>query len=108
MPASALIIDDQPLYRDALSQLLGALVGESNVRTASSAEEGLRLAPLLSDVRLVLLDFSLPGMSGTEAIGAVLGRLPGVEVVAASALEERLDATAALRAGARYFISKAA
>ena len=107
MPASALIIDDHPLYRDALSQLLGALVGESSVRTATSAEQGLRLAPQLPDLRLVLLDFALPGMSGTEAIGAVLARLPAVDVIAVSASEDRLDATAALRAGARLFISKA-
>jgi DNA-binding NarL/FixJ family response regulator len=107
MSASALIIDDHPLYRDALSQLLGAMLGESHVRAASSAEEGLRLAPQMQDLRLVLLDFALPGMSGTEAIGAVLTRLSGVDVVAVSASEERLDAMAALRAGARLFISKA-
>ena len=56
MSASALIIDDHPLYRDALSQLLGAMLGESHVRAVSSAEEGLRLAPQLQDLRLVLLD----------------------------------------------------
>jgi DNA-binding NarL/FixJ family response regulator len=107
MPPSALIIDDHPLYRDALTQLLGTMLGESNVRAAGSAEEGLRLVPQLSELRLVLLDFSLPGMSGTEAIGAVLGRMPNVDLIAVSASEERLDAMAALRAGARLFISKA-
>ena len=107
MPASALIIDDHPLYRDALTQLLGVMLGESNVRAASSAEEGLRLVSQLPDLRLILLDFSLPGMSGTEAIGAVLARVSNADVIAVSASEERLDATAALRAGARLFISKA-
>jgi DNA-binding NarL/FixJ family response regulator len=107
MPASALIIDDHPLYRDALTQLLGVMLGESNVRAASSAEEGLRLVSQLPDLRLILLDFSLPGMSGTEAIGAVLGRVSHADVIAVSASEERLDAMAALRAGARLFISKA-
>jgi DNA-binding NarL/FixJ family response regulator len=107
MPASALIIDDHPLYRDALTQLLGVMLGESNVRAASSAEEGLRLVSQLPDLRLILLDFSLPGMSGTEAIGAVLSRVSNADVIAVSASEERLDAMAALRAGARLFISKA-
>ncbi len=55
----------------------------------------------------MLLDFSLPGMSGTEAVAAVLRRFPGVPVIAVSASEDRRDATAALRAGARHFISKA-
>ncbi len=107
MPASALIIDDHPLYRDALTQLLGTMLGEANVRAAGSAKEGLRLIPQLSDLRLLLLDFNLPGLSGTEAIGALLGRVPGVDLIAVSASEERLDAVAALRAGARLFISKA-
>ena len=107
MPASALIIDDHPLYRDALTQLLGTMLGELNVKAASSAEEGLRLAAQLGDVRLVLLDFNLPGMSGTEAIDAVLGRFPDADIVAVSASEDRLDATSALRAGAKLFISKA-
>jgi DNA-binding NarL/FixJ family response regulator len=107
MSASALIIDDHPLYRDALTQLLGTMVGESNVKSASSAEEGLRSAAQLPDLRLVVLDFNLPGISGTEAIHVVLARFPEVDVVAVSASEDRLDATSALRAGAKLFISKA-
>jgi two-component system, NarL family, nitrate/nitrite response regulator NarL len=105
---SALIIDDHPLYRDALAQLLGAMLGgEASVRVASSAEEGLRMASQLAGLQLVLLDFNLPGMSGTEAIGALLGKYPTAIVVAVSASEERVDAAAALRAGAKLFISKA-
>ncbi|HEV7714651.1 MAG TPA: response regulator transcription factor, partial [Steroidobacteraceae bacterium] len=107
MFGSALIIDDHPLYRDALTQLLRTLLGEGSVKAASSAEEGLRAAEQLSDLRLVLLDFRLPGMSGTEAVAAVLRRFPAVSIVAVSASEDRRDATAALRAGAKQFISKA-
>lgn len=108
MADSALIIDDHPLYRDALAQLLGAILGdEVIVRMAGSAEEGLRMASQLAELRFVLLDFNLPGMSGTEAIGALLGRVPAAIIAAVSASEERIDATAALRAGAKLFISKA-
>jgi DNA-binding NarL/FixJ family response regulator len=38
MSASALIIDDHPLYRDALTQLLSTMVGESKPATAQPAE----------------------------------------------------------------------
>jgi len=107
MPGSALIIDDHPLYRDALTQLLKAILGETSVASANSAEEGLRLGEHLVDVRVVLLDFGLPGMSGTEAIGAVMRKLPGASIIAVSASEERRDAGAALRAGAKHFVSKA-
>jgi two-component system, NarL family, nitrate/nitrite response regulator NarL len=107
MSGTALIIDDHPLYRDALLQLLAPLVGHGHVRVASSAEEALRIADASLDPVLVLLDFSLPGISGTEAIAVVLRRFPGVPVIAVSASEDRRDASAALRAGAKHFISKA-
>jgi DNA-binding NarL/FixJ family response regulator len=107
MSGSALIIDDHPLYRDALLQLLRTMLPEASVKAASSAEEGLRLAETLPDLRLVLLDFALPGMSGTEATAVLLRRHPKLAIIAVSASEERRDATAALRAGAKQFISKA-
>ena len=107
MPGSALIIDDHPLYRDALAQLLRSILSEASVQAASSAGEGLRVAEGLPELRLVLLDFSLPGVSGTEAIATILRRFPNVVVIAVSASEQRRDASAALRAGAKQFISKA-
>jgi two-component system, NarL family, nitrate/nitrite response regulator NarL len=106
MSGSALIIDDHPLYRDALMQLLSA-VGETGIRVANSAEEALRMSFVLAEPRIILLDFQLPGISGTEAIAAMLRRFPGVPIIAVSASEDRRDASAALRAGARHFISKA-
>jgi DNA-binding NarL/FixJ family response regulator len=107
MPGSALIIDDHPLYRDALAQLLRTILSESSVRAASSAGEGLRVAEGLPELGLVLLDFALPGMSGTEAFDTIQRRFPNVVIIAVSASEQRRDATAALRAGAKQFISKA-
>jgi DNA-binding NarL/FixJ family response regulator len=107
MSGSALIIDDHPLYRDALTQLLKTILADTCVKAASSAEEGLRIAETLRDLQLVLLDFGLPGMSGTEAVATVLRKFPSVVVIAVSASEDRRDAAAALRAGAKQFISKA-
>lgn len=106
MSGSALIIDDHPLYRDALMQLLSA-IGEAGIRVASSVEEALRMTFSLAEPRIILLDFLLPGVSGTEAIAAMVRRFPGVPIIAVSASEDRRDASAALRAGARHFISKA-
>jgi DNA-binding NarL/FixJ family response regulator len=104
----ALIVEDHPLYRDALLQLLRQLFEPAMVQAASSAEEGLKLAESIAGLRLVLVDPGLPGLNGSEAVAAFRRLQPGVAVVAISASEDRRDAMAALRAGAMAFISKAA
>ncbi|MFN0316176.1 MAG: LuxR C-terminal-related transcriptional regulator [Burkholderiales bacterium] len=106
MSATVLIIEDHPMFRDALVQLVCATLEITTV-AASSAEEGLRIAPTLREVKLVLLDPGLPGMKGAEAITAFGHACPGAQLVAISASEERREAMAALRAGAKVFVSKA-
>jgi len=107
MPGNALIVEDHPLYRHALAELLRVMLGQGTVHAASCAEEALRMEARLEGVRLIVLDFSLPGMSGTEAVAALTHRFPAADLIAVSASEERIDASAALRAGAKLFISKA-
>jgi two-component system, NarL family, nitrate/nitrite response regulator NarL len=107
MLGNALIVEDHPLYRHALAELLRVVLGDGTVHTASCAEEALRMQSRLERLRLIVLDFSLPGMSGTEAVTALTSRFPAADLIAVSASEERIDASAALRAGAKLFISKA-
>ncbi len=107
MRGSALVVEDHPLYRDALSLVLRQIFGAESVGTASSAEEGIRQAQQAGDLALILLDPGLPGMNGVEAVAAFRKLRPGVPVVAISASEDRRDAEAALRAGAIAYVSKA-
>jgi two-component system, NarL family, nitrate/nitrite response regulator NarL len=107
MAGNALIVEDHPLYRHALAELLRVMLVEGTVHATSCAEEALRMQSRLEDLRLIVLDFNLPGMSGTEAVAALTSRFPSAHLIAVSASEERMDAAAALRAGAKLFISKA-
>ena len=108
MAGTALIVEDHPLYRDALTHLLRQIFGETGVSTASSAEDGLKTAGSAPGLQLILLDPGLPGMKGFEAITAFRHACPTVALIAISASEDRRDAEAALRAGATAFVSKAA
>jgi two-component system, NarL family, nitrate/nitrite response regulator NarL len=107
MSVAALIVEDHPLYRDALTHLLRQIFGASAVAAAASAEEGLRLAEASPGIVLILLDPGLPGINGVEAVAAFRRACPDASLVAVSASEDRRDASAALRAGAIAFVSKA-
>lgn len=108
MSIIALIVEDHPLYRNALVELLGDIFGAAAVGAASSAEEGLRRAEASPGLAVILLDPGLPGMSGVEAVAAFRRVRPGAAVITVSASEDRRDAAAVLRAGAIAFVSKAA
>lgn len=107
MAARVLIVEDHPLFRAALIHLVQAKLPDAEAVAANSAEEGLRQVAAMKNVRLILLDPGLPGINGAEAIAAFSRACPAAGLVAVSASEDRRDAMAALRAGAKVFVSKA-
>lgn len=107
MNNSVLIVEDHPLYGDALNQAIQMILGDVGM-LAKSAEEGLNLAKASAQLRLVLIDPGLPGLNGAEAIATFCQSFPQAAVAVISASESRHEVMAAFRAGARAFISKAA
>lgn len=103
----ALVVDDHPLYCRALADVARALFGPGGVTEAHSAEAALHLISGIDDLRLLLLDFRLPGMNGAEAVLALRQRLPRTCIVVVSATEDRREAAAALHSGATAFLPKA-
>lgn len=106
MDLAALVIDDHPLYRGALAALARSLFPDGSVAEAQTAEEGLRLAREDQPLRLILLDFRLPGAHGAEAVRRFRQLRPSVPLVVVSASEDRRERDAAMRAGATAFLSK--
>lgn len=104
---TALVVDDHPLYRGALADLARTTFGDAAVFEASSAEAGLQMGAAQVGLRLILLDFRLPGLNGAEAVQAFHRRFPATAIVVVSASQERREGEAALRAGAKAFLSKA-
>jgi DNA-binding NarL/FixJ family response regulator len=102
--ARILIVDDHPLTREALSSLLGAH-GFDVLGCASDGEEAIAEAARLHP-DLVLLDLSMPGLGGLEALPRIRAASPESEVVVltASGTEEAL--LAAIRAGAAGYLLK--
>jgi DNA-binding NarL/FixJ family response regulator len=106
METTALIVEDHPLFRSALLDLVAGLGGVSGALGVGSAEEALRLGATLGTLQLILLDPGLPGLNGVEAIVAMRRKWPDVPLIVVSASEDRQQATAALRAGAAMAVSK--
>jgi DNA-binding NarL/FixJ family response regulator len=103
-----LIVDDHPLIRDALVQLLPQLAPDVEVRAAAHAAEAIAILDDEPDVMLVLLDLALPGIRGLDLLGDFVLDYPGVPVVVLSATHDDATISAALAAGARGFIAKTA
>jgi DNA-binding NarL/FixJ family response regulator len=104
MADRVLIVDDHPLTRGALSALLEqhdfSVVGE-----AGNGEEAIDKArALLPD--LVLLDLSMPGLSGLDALPRLRAAAPASEVVVLTASGTEENLLGAIRGGAAGYLLK--
>ena len=100
-----LIIDDNPLFLDALAELLHRFSGVSVIGTAGNGEEGLRAsAALLPD--MVFVDLNMPGMGGMEVAGHLHRLLPHIQVVIVSLHDDAEYRERSAAVGARHFVCK--
>lgn len=100
-----LVIDDHPLLRRGVGQLVGltpelALAGE-----AGSGEEGLAKARAL-DPDIVLLDLNMAGMGGLATLKALKAAGLHGRVIVLTVSDATEDVVAALRAGADGYLLK--
>lgn len=100
-----LIVDDHPMMREGLAALIQAQSDLAVCGQAADAREAFRAVESLSP-DLVLMDISLPGKSGLEAIKDILALRPGLTILVISMHDEALYAERVLRAGARGYIMK--
>jgi DNA-binding NarL/FixJ family response regulator len=99
-----LLVDDHPITRDALSALLGQY-GFDVVGQAADAEGAIAQARDL-DPQLILLDLSLPGMNGLEALPLLRTAAPAAEVVVLTASGTEENLLGAIRGGAAGYLLK--
>jgi two-component system, NarL family, nitrate/nitrite response regulator NarL len=105
---SVLIIDDHPVYRDALSEKLTHEFFEDGIEVAvaSSTNEGLELIENTNKNWVILLDILMPGLSGLAGIKVFKERHNVQQVVAISGLDEHAWEPKTVSAGASMFLSK--
>jgi DNA-binding NarL/FixJ family response regulator len=100
-----LIVDDHPMMREGLAQLINHEPDLTAEAQADSAAQALTIiADALPD--LLLLDISLPDKSGIELIKDVQTLHPALPILVVSMHDESLYAERVLRAGGRGYIMK--
>jgi DNA-binding NarL/FixJ family response regulator len=99
-----LIVDDHPLTREALAALL-VQNGFEVAGQAADAETAVRQAGELGP-DLVLLDLSMPGMNGLEALPRLRAAAPAAEVVVLTASGTEENLLGAIRGGAAGYLLK--
>ena len=82
------IADDHPLFRDALRQAVASVVPSARIGEAGSFEELTALLERDSDVDLVLLDLTMPGISGFSGLIYLRAQYPAIPVVIVSASDD--------------------
>lgn len=99
---NAIVCDDDPVARRVLREMVAAH-GFHVVSEVTLAIDAIRMVGKLKPA-LLLLDVSMPGMSGLEALSAVAGASPGTAVVLVTAHE--LTADGGRLAGAHGLVDK--
>lgn len=100
-----IILDDHPMMQKGLGMTLESEMGFEVVGQFCSAEDLLQKYENLNP-DLVIVDISLPGMSGLELIKHLGSRSPELKVLVVSRHDESLYAERVIRAGAKGYLMK--
>ncbi len=107
MKKRILLVDDHPIMRHGLAQLIQTEPGLEVCGQAGSARDGLRAVEQMQP-DIAVIDLTLPDKSGLELLKDVHAIAPGVKCIVLSMHDENLYAERVLKAGARGYIMKEA
>ena len=101
-----LIVDDHALVAGALTLLLEDRDPEADVHTAATADAALEVVDREGDAELLILDLSLPGVTGTELMEEIVRRQPMLKILVVSGLADQESIMRVLQLGAAGFVPK--
>ena len=101
-----LIADDHPLFRGALREAISGLLEKVDIAEAGTFNEVAELLERGSEVDLVLLDLTMPGVRGFSGLMYLRAQYPGVPVIVVSANDDPAAIRRCMEFGASGFIPK--
>lgn len=103
-----IIADDHPLFRGAMRQALSGMDGAPAIVEAADFAAARKTAADYPDADLLLLDLTMPGVSGLSGLIALRAEFPSLPVMVVSAHDDPATIHRALDLGASGFLSKSA
>jgi DNA-binding NarL/FixJ family response regulator len=100
------IADDHPLFRGALREAISGLLEKVDIAEAGTFNEVAELLERGSEVDLVLLDLTMPGVRGFSGLMYLRAQYPGVPVIVVSANDDPAAIRRCMEFGASGFIPK--
>lgn len=104
-PLRVVIADDHAVVREGIRQVLGREHGFEVVGEAANGADAVALA-VEATPDVIVIDISMPVMSGIAAVEEIVRRQPGARVLVLSIHESEEYATRSARAGARGYLRK--
>ena len=101
-----IIVDDHPLFRDALGQMLSASFEHLSIDQAPSFDALSQVLARDANADLILLDLNMPGVHGFSGLLYLRAQHPGIPVVMVSAAEDPVTIRRCLDFGASGYIPK--
>lgn len=101
-----LIVDDHALITGALSLMLEDRDPGAEVHTAATAREALDLVNREGDADLLILDLSMPDVTGTELMEEIVRMQPMLKILVVSGLADQESIMRVLQLGAAGFVPK--
>jgi DNA-binding NarL/FixJ family response regulator len=106
LPVGILIVDDHPLFVEALELVIQGAFPDAAVAKATSIETARSALDGRGPFDLMLLDLSMPGTRGLEGVIELRTRYPKLPIVVVSALDDPRIIHEVLQCGVAGYISK--
>ncbi|WP_146588898.1 response regulator [Puniceibacterium confluentis] len=106
LPTSALVVDDHPLFCDALTLTLQSIADFEEIRTAGTLEKALEVVAQDSLIDFIILDLNLPDVNGLDGLVRLRNAAPRAAILIASSMADNRMISHALKAGANGFVPK--
>jgi DNA-binding NarL/FixJ family response regulator len=103
---TALVVDDHPLFCDAVVLTLQTIATFESIHVAGTLDKALETLGSVSDISWIILDLNLPDVNGLDGLLRLRSAAPKAAILVASSMADNKMISRTLRAGANGFIPK--